>query len=76
MNRRRRWAAMWLLLLLPIPKLALAQVADDGREKTEKVSEILVALQAEPGKRIADIVRAKDHKGGFWLIVARKPARQ
>jgi hypothetical protein len=55
MNRRRRWAAMWLLLLLPIPKLALAQVADDGREKTEKVSEILVALQAEPGKGIADI---------------------
>jgi hypothetical protein len=35
--------------------VAPAQVADDGREKSEKVSEILAALQAAPGKLIADV---------------------
>ena len=55
MSHGRRWSAMSLLLLLSIPRLALAQVASDSREKTEKVGEILAALQAEPGKRIADV---------------------
>ena len=55
MSYGRRWSAMSLLLLLSIPRLALAQVADDSRGKTEKVGEILAALQAEPGKRVADV---------------------
>lgn len=55
MSHGRRWSAMSLLLLLSIPRLALAQVADDSRGKTEKVAEILAALQAGPGKRIADV---------------------
>ena len=55
MSHGRLCSAMSLLLLLSIPRLALAQVADDSREKTEKVGEILAALQAEPGKRIADV---------------------
>jgi hypothetical protein len=46
---------MLLLLLLSIPRPALAQGGSDNREKFEKVSEILAALQAEPGKRIADV---------------------
>ena len=57
-----------LLLLLSIPRLALAQVADDSREKTEKVSEILVALQVEPGKRIADVGAGE---GFYSLRIAR-----
>jgi ubiquinone/menaquinone biosynthesis C-methylase UbiE len=55
MNHARRRAAVGWIALLSIPMLSWAQVADDSREKTEKVSDILSALQAEPGKRIADI---------------------
>ena len=68
MNHTRRWAAMWLLLLLPIPRLALAQIADDSRDKFEKVSEILAALQADPGKRIADVGAGE---GFYSLRLAR-----
>jgi ubiquinone/menaquinone biosynthesis C-methylase UbiE len=53
-----------LLLLLPIPSLARAQAADDSREKSEKVNEILAALQAEAGKRIADVGAGE----GFYSI--------
>ena len=55
MNHTRRRAAVGWIALLSIPILSWAQVADDSREKTEKVSDVLSALQAEPGKRIADI---------------------
>ena len=68
-----RRCAMSLLLLLSIPRLAIAQVADDRREKAEKVSEILAALQAEPGKRIAD-VRAGE--GFYSLRIARAVGQQ
>jgi hypothetical protein len=55
MNHAHKRAAVGWIALLSIPILSWAQVADDSREKTEKVSDILSALQAEPGKRIADI---------------------
>jgi ubiquinone/menaquinone biosynthesis C-methylase UbiE len=55
MNHARKRAAVGWIALLSIPILSWAQVADDSREKTEKVSDILSALQAEPGKRIADV---------------------
>ena len=57
-----------LLLLLSIPKPALAQGGSDNREKLEKVSEILAALQAEPGKRIADVGAGE---GFYSLRIAR-----
>ena len=53
MNHGRRWTTP--LLLRSIPGLAPAKVAADSREKSEKVSEILATLRAEPGKRIADV---------------------
>jgi ubiquinone/menaquinone biosynthesis C-methylase UbiE len=59
---------MSFLLLLSIPRLALAQLADESREKTEKVGEILTALQAEPGKRIADVGAGE---GFYSLRIAR-----
>jgi ubiquinone/menaquinone biosynthesis C-methylase UbiE len=55
MNHAHKRAAVGWIALLSIPILSWAQVADDSREKTEKVSDILSALQAEPGKRIADV---------------------
>ena len=68
MSLGRCWSAMWLLLLLAIPSLALAQGGSDNREKFEKVSEILAALQAEPGKRIADVGAGE---GFYSLRIAR-----
>ena len=68
MRHPRRWAAMWLLLLLSMPRAVLAQIADDSREKFEKVGEILAALQAEPGKRIADVGAGE---GFYSLRIAR-----
>ena len=68
MSYRRRWSAMLLLLLLSIPRPALAQGGSDSREKFEKVSEILAALQAEPGKRIADVGAGE---GFYSLRIAR-----
>ena len=68
MNPPRRWATMWLLLLLLMPRPALAQIADDSREKFEKVGDILAALQAEPGKRIADVGAGE---GFYSLRIAR-----
>jgi ubiquinone/menaquinone biosynthesis C-methylase UbiE len=64
MRNRRRGAAGCLLLLLSIPTLARAQVADDSREKSEKVNEILDALQAGPGRQIADVGAGE----GFYSI--------
>jgi ubiquinone/menaquinone biosynthesis C-methylase UbiE len=46
-------------------------VADDRRETTEKVSEVLAALQAEPGKRIADVGAGE---GFYSLRIARAVA--
>jgi ubiquinone/menaquinone biosynthesis C-methylase UbiE len=47
--------AIALVLLTVSPVVAWAQRAEDSREQTEKVRDILDALQAEPGKRIADV---------------------
>jgi hypothetical protein len=55
MNHVRKLVAVRLIALLSIATLTWAQVADDSREKWEKVSDILAALQAEPGKWIADV---------------------
>ena len=68
MNHTRRRAAVGWIALLSIPILSWAQVADDSREKTEKVSDVLSALQAEPGKRIADIGAGE---GFYSLRIAR-----
>lgn len=68
MSQQRRRPAVWLIALLSIPTCAWAQVTDDSREKFEKVSEILAALQAEPGKRIADIGAGE---GFYSLRIAR-----
>jgi ubiquinone/menaquinone biosynthesis C-methylase UbiE len=57
-----------LTALLLFPVFSWAQVADDSREKSEKVPEILEALQAEPGKRIADIGAGE---GFYSLRIAR-----
>src|SRR5688572_14620840 len=48
-------AAIGLIGLLSVPAVAWGQIADESREKSEKVSDVLAALQAEPGKRIADV---------------------
>ena len=55
MDYARKRVIVSLIALLSIPTFAWPQVADDSREKWEKVSDILAALQAEPGKRIADV---------------------
>ena len=68
MNHSRRWAAIWLLVLLSMPRSAVAQSADDSRENFEKVGQILAALQAEPGKRIADVGAGE---GFYSLRIAR-----
>jgi ubiquinone/menaquinone biosynthesis C-methylase UbiE len=68
MNDARRLGAVGVIALLLIPLLSWAQVADDSREKTERVSDILSALQAEPGKRIADIGAGE---GFYSLRIAR-----
>jgi ubiquinone/menaquinone biosynthesis C-methylase UbiE len=68
MNHAHKRAAVGWIALLSIPILSWAQVADDSREKTEKVSDILSALQAEPGKRIADIGAGE---GFYSLRIAR-----
>jgi ubiquinone/menaquinone biosynthesis C-methylase UbiE len=43
------------LVLTGLSVVAWAQRAEDSREQTEKVRDILDALQAEPGKRVADV---------------------
>jgi ubiquinone/menaquinone biosynthesis C-methylase UbiE len=68
MNHAHKRAAVGWIALLSIPILSWAQVADDSREKTEKVSDILSALQAEPGKRIADVGAGE---GFYSLRIAR-----
>jgi ubiquinone/menaquinone biosynthesis C-methylase UbiE len=68
MRLKPRWTAVWLFLLLSVPTLTRAQVAADSREKTEKVSKILAALQAEAGKRIADVGAGE---GFYALRIAR-----
>jgi FkbM family methyltransferase len=68
MNHARKRAAVGWIALLSIPILSWAQVADDTREKSEKVSDILSALQAEPGKRIADVGAGE---GFYSLRIAR-----
>jgi predicted methyltransferase len=68
MNHARRRVAVGWIALLSIPILSWAQVADDSREKTERVSDVLSALQAQPGKRIADIGAGE---GFYSLRIAR-----
>lgn len=55
MRHFRRGIAITLAVATVVPGLAWAQRAEDSREKTEKVRDILDALQAEPGKRVADV---------------------
>jgi ubiquinone/menaquinone biosynthesis C-methylase UbiE len=68
MERLRKRLVGLLVALLWIPAAAFAQVADDSRDTSEKVSEILAALQAEPGKRIADVGAGE---GFYSLRIAR-----
>jgi ubiquinone/menaquinone biosynthesis C-methylase UbiE len=50
---RGRIAVAFVLTVFSV--VAWAQRAEDSREQTEKVRDILDALQAEPGKRVADV---------------------
>jgi ubiquinone/menaquinone biosynthesis C-methylase UbiE len=68
MRHACRSATMWVIALLWLPTFSLAQAADDNREKWEKVTDILAALQAEPGKRIADVGAGE---GFYSLRIAR-----
>jgi ubiquinone/menaquinone biosynthesis C-methylase UbiE len=68
MNHVRKLAAASSIVQLSIATCAWAQIADDSRDKSEKVSEILAALQAEPGKRIADVGAGE---GFYSLRIAR-----
>jgi ubiquinone/menaquinone biosynthesis C-methylase UbiE len=67
---RHGWkpAAIGLIALLSIPAVAWPQIANESREKSEKVGDILAALQAEPGKRIADVGAGE---GFYTLRIAR-----
>jgi precorrin-6B methylase 2 len=58
----------FLLGLACAGTIASGQIADDSREKSEKVPEILAALQASPGKVIADIGAGE---GFYSLRIAR-----
>jgi len=60
MNHAHKRAAVGWIALLSIPILSWAQVADDSREKTEKVSDILSALQAGAGQRLPGLRRFND----------------
>lgn len=64
MSIKHRLAVVGLAALFCVPRLALSQIADHGREKYEKVTEILAALQAEPGKQIADVGAGE----GFYSV--------
>jgi predicted methyltransferase len=55
MREKLSGAIVFVIGLVSTVTVALAQIADDSREKSEKVSEILAALQAGPGKLIADV---------------------
>lgn len=68
MTHARKWAAIGLIALLSIPIVTWAQAAGDSREKSEKVGDILAALQAEPGRRIADVGAGE---GFYSLRIAR-----
>lgn len=68
MTLTRHRLLLTLIALVSVASMARAQVADDSREKTEKVSEVLAALQAEPGKRIADVGAGE---GFYSLRIAR-----
>jgi precorrin-6B methylase 2 len=68
MRHARKVVVVGLIALLPIPALTWWQGASDSREKWEKVGEVLAALQAEPGKRIADVGAGE---GFYSLRIAR-----
>jgi ubiquinone/menaquinone biosynthesis C-methylase UbiE len=55
MRHVRSRIAIALVVLTVFSVAARTQRAEDSRENTEKVRDILDALQAEPGKRIADV---------------------
>jgi ubiquinone/menaquinone biosynthesis C-methylase UbiE len=64
MSGGHRLAAGCVVTLLSLPTFIAAQTADAGREKWEKVSDILSVLQAEPGKQIADVGAGE----GFYSV--------
>jgi predicted methyltransferase len=68
MNHVRKRALVSLIAMFSVSSVAWAQVADDSRDKSEKVSDILAALQAEPGKRVADVGAGE---GFYSLRIAR-----
>jgi hypothetical protein len=72
MSDRRQWAAVWLLSLMAIPALARGQAADDSREKSEKVSEILAAAQlVAAGARVeADWLADEQVSSDLHLLAA------
>jgi len=72
MNRINRhiFLAGFCVITLSVARLA-AQVNADGRDKTEKVAEVLAALEATSGKRIADVGSGD----GFYAVrIARAVA--
>ena len=72
MNRTRSLLMVLLVVAVGLlPAFSWAQIADDSREKSEKVSDILQALQAEPGKRMADVGAGE----GFYSLRIARAAR-
>ena len=63
--------AIGLVLLTGVPIVSWAQSAEDSREQTEKVREVLDVLQAEPGKQIADVGAGE----GFYTFRIAKAVR-
>jgi len=68
MRQASKATAVWLIALLWLPTFSWAQAAADSREKAENVRDVLAALQAEPGKRIADVGAGE---GFYSLRIAR-----
>jgi precorrin-6B methylase 2 len=70
MNSIRRYMFLAAFMTLFVPPLG-AQVNSDVREKTEKVAEVLAALEATPGKHIADVGLGD---GSYAVRIARAVA--
>jgi ubiquinone/menaquinone biosynthesis C-methylase UbiE len=64
MTRRFAHTVVSLVAFAAVAAPAWSQSAADSRDSTEKVSDILAALQAEPGRHVADIGSGE----GFYSI--------